>query len=137
MDDKDKNSDFISNVIVGAVYCWFGMFLFNNVRYVFKDIFLAEEQTQNYALIAFLVIYIGIPVLSESLKLTSLELIVRFWEAVIKFFREILKFFGEFFKFITGVGEQGNANRSALMLIGFFLLILAVIMFGTILVMKK
>ena len=38
---------------------------------------------------------------------------------------------------ITAVGERGNANRSALMLIGFFLLILVVIVFGTILVMKK
>lgn len=37
---------------------------------------------------------------------------------------------------ISAVGERGNANRSALMLIGFFLLILVVIVFGTILVLK-
>jgi len=37
---------------------------------------------------------------------------------------------------ITAVGERGNANRSALMIIGFFLLILVVIVFGTILVLK-
>ena len=37
---------------------------------------------------------------------------------------------------ISAVGERGNANRSALMLIGFFLLILVVVVFGTILVLK-
>ena len=37
---------------------------------------------------------------------------------------------------LIAVGEQGKANRSALIIIGLFLLILAVIVFGTILVLK-
>ena len=43
---------------------------------------------------------------------------------------------GDFISNITAVGEQGNANRSTLMIIGFFLLILVVVVFGTILVLK-
>ena len=42
----------------------------------------------------------------------------------------------DFISTITAVGEQGNANRSTLMIIGFFLLILVVVVFGTILVLK-
>lgn len=45
--------------------------------------------------------------------------------------------FKEFLVPITAEGEQGNANRSTLMLIGLFLLILVIIVFGTILVLKN
>jgi hypothetical protein len=42
----------------------------------------------------------------------------------------------DFISTITAVGEQGNANRSTLIIIGLFLLILVVVVFGTILVLK-
>ena len=43
----------------------------------------------------------------------------------------------QFIEPITAVGEQGNANRSVLILIGLFLLILVVVVFGIILAIKK
>jgi hypothetical protein len=53
-------------------------------------------------------------------------------------FGALCVYFGgeQFINTLTAVGEQGNANRSTLIIIAFFLLILVVVVFGTILVLK-
>ena len=126
MDDKDKNFGFTLGFIgwSNVAFMWLGSILGFILYYMLKFIFLAEEKIQEYALITYMVIYLASWVIYLNLKEASgyLRLIFRYIRLV--------------FESFISIGEQGNANRSLLMIMGLFLLILVVIVFGTILVLK-
>ena len=133
MDDKEKKIGFTLGFIgwSNVAFMWLGSILGFILYHMLKFIFLAEEKIQDYVLITYIVVYLASWVIYLNFEEASgyLRLIFRYIRLILRYIRLV-------FESTISIGEQGNVNRSLLMIIGLFLLILAVIVLGTILVLK-
>lgn len=133
MDYKDKKFGFNLGFIgwSNVAFMWLGSILGFILYYILKFIFLAEENIQDYALTTYIVVYLGSWVIYLNFKEAS-----GYLRLIFRYIRFIFRYIKSVFESLISIGEQGNANRSLLMIMGLFLLILVVIVFGTILVLK-